>query len=134
MQEGVDLETEHAGVPEVLARLHVCRGRRQIGFFDKAAHGVARVQRVTGLDVAETGFRAAGLDAEGDEPFPGGQHRGLLHGLGKRIYLAHQMVGRQHQQQRMATQVFGGMQRRHGDRRGGVAAVFLQQKHTTTRV
>ena len=125
-QHGGGVKQEIAAVPEIAIR-HVARGGRGIGLFHERldrAHGCA-VELLARTDVAVVRRGIGGLDAEGDDPALGGGAGGAPAGFAELVGLANDVVGREHQHERIAV----ALGREHGgdrDRGAGIAAHRLQ--------
>ena len=98
---GAGAPDEHASIPAIMTALHVARGRVGVGFFNEtlrlveARHG-ARLQRITRIDVAETGCGIGRLNAHRHDHFvPLGNFDGIGKRQAERLDIAHELVGRQ---------------------------------------
>ena len=70
VENGTNLKTEHARVPEIVAGFEIARGRLQVWFFDKSGHSqaITLIQGLARFEIAEAGLGMGGLDAEGNHP------------------------------------------------------------------
>ena len=121
-------EQEHAAIPEIVAGIDILPGSGKVGFFDKRCHLVCAGgirQRRAPADVAVAGFRRGGDDAESSEVAVLRGLRRSENGRMERRHVADQMIGGQHQHQRVGI-IARQHQRGHGNRRRGVAAHRLQ--------
>ena len=121
-------EQEHAAVPEIVAGADILLRGSKVGFLDECRNlmrpcGIR--QRRAFLDVAVAGFRRGGDDAESGEMAVLRRLRRSENGRMERRHVADQMIGGQHQHQRIGI-VARQHQRGHGNRRRGVAAHRLQ--------
>ena len=116
-QHGSRRETEHAGVPQVVAGFHILPGHFKAGLFDETHHRVA-----IRFDIAVAGFGCLGLDAEGDQLALRGQPHCLRNGLGESGLIGNQMIGGEHQQERVITMAGSHLQRCRSNGGSGVAA------------
>ena len=126
-QHGGGLEQEVAAVPEI-ALGHVAGGGGGVGLLDEGvdrAHGAA-VERRARPDVAVVGRRMRRRDAEGDDlPLRRGGG-GLPAGGAELVGLADDVVGRQHQHDRVRR----AASRQHGgDRHGGAGIAPHRLEH-----
>jgi hypothetical protein len=90
---GVDAPHEHARVPQVVPGRDVLDRRDLVGLLDERAELVAGADRGAEPQVAETGVRARGGDADGHEQARGGQLHGLGDGLREGFAVEHEVVG-----------------------------------------
>ena len=122
-------EHEHTAVPVVVAGIQIALGGCCVGLFDEAIHradsGSGSLQRRAGLDVAVAGFRPSRGDAKGNQPPCCGVGRRLPHRCAEAFDIGDDVICRQDQQDRISAFTLG-VQRRHRDRRRGVAPDRLQ--------
>ena len=98
VQEDAGADHEHAGVPAVVAGGQVGGGGVGVGLLGEAQDptsvgGPGHVGGVAGVDVAEGGRGAGGLDPDGDHPALLGQAGGLADSVGEGGPVGHGVVG-----------------------------------------
>ena len=143
-QDGAGAEQEHAAVPGEAPGGEEGFGRAEVGLFDEAGDrhgdqdcsglvgcaiaglGIRQGERCGRFDVAVAGFRRGGHDAEAHQPagLGGGDAGG--HGGAESLGLVDDVVGGQHQQQRVGA-AGAGLEGRHGHGGSGVTTHRLQQ-------
>ena len=142
-EQRVDAETEHAGIPDVIAGRHVALRSLEIWLLDECAHLIARscrcrwwgerkataqCDRRAHADIAEPGFRMGRADAERDQPAIVRECLCTL-GIGDEgIDVADQVIGGQDQQHRVGADVFTRIQGGEHDGRCGVARDRFEQE------
>ena len=91
------MQYEDARVPEIVAFRDVFLGRRFVGFLEKGIDGERRAlepfEIAAAADVAVTGMRTGGLDAEQHELARRCHFSGATHGLGEFLRLLDRMIG-----------------------------------------
>ena len=116
-QHGSRRETEHPGIPQIVARFQIFTGRFKAGLFDETHHLVS-----ISFDIAIAGFGRLRLDAEGDQFALCGQACRLRNGLCESGLIGDQMVCGEHQQERVIAMAGSHVQHRGCYGGGGVAA------------
>ena len=98
VQEDAGADHEHSCVPAIVAGGQVGGGGDGVGLLGEAQDlapvgGAGHVGGVSGVDVAEGGRGAGGLDPDGDHPALLGQEGGLAHGVLEGGPVGHRVVG-----------------------------------------
>ncbi|MNS38800.1 hypothetical protein D3C72_710630 [compost metagenome] len=121
---------EDAAVPPVAAGFHVVPGQLQVRLLDEFLQRVGAIdRRAAGADVAVAGFRRDRHHAERDDGAGVGMAYRRGERLAKRRQVRDAVVGRRHHQHHIAPiRSRHRVQRRHGQRRGRVAAAGLGQQ------
>jgi hypothetical protein len=90
-------------------------------------------QRLTALDIAETGFGISRFDTEGHQQVTFGEKHCIAHSRGERRMIFHQVIRGQHQQSGIVAVPSQSGQRSHRDGRSRVASTRLQHHEVAIR-
>ena len=132
----VGAETEHAGVPRVIARQQVAFRRGLIGLFNEGSNfsAFAPFNRSAHADIAKPGFRPTRLDAKGDQPAIGGNLLGPAHIGRKSLDVTDQMIRWQNQQSCIGAALIEHMQGSEYNCRRGIAPDRFEQERQAIEI
>ena len=127
-EHGASAEQEHAAVPGEATTGQKLLGGGAIGLLHKAGnrHRRGGIEGLRRFDVAIARLGGRGHDAEGHQAACFRRRNARFHRGAELLGFTDDVIGRQHQQQRILT-ASGGAQCRHTHRRSGVAAHRFQE-------
>ncbi len=129
-QHGARSETEHAAVPQKIARRHVLGGLLQRRFLYEATHGLGVVssRHRSALDVTKPRLWHRGPNSEQDDLPLAGQVTRPSDDFREPLLVLNQVISGKHQQRLSLRALLTQQDARRGDGRGGVSTDRFQQK------